>query len=218
MGTTNFQYSFCNNITTSSCPDGTKAVSMMVAPGTGCIASYGTLPSVAASPYGGNPTSGLTLVATGTQPCGGSGPAPQTTFNLQCDTTITGAPLVRSASYVAGSCTLLYNLATSAACPTVRKRVVTPLSPGWIAFITLAVSGAIYLVGGVAYKTYWKGASGVEAIPNIDSWRALGRGLRAIVTCQCLRGPAGASRLGATSGGDGSGGVEDGYYRSYDEL
>jgi len=47
------------------------------------------------------------------------------------------------------------------------------LSTGSVLCIILTVLVVVYLVGGVLYMTYQKGATGVERIPNIDFWKDL---------------------------------------------
>eukprot|EP00163_Fabomonas_tropica_P011681 TRINITY_DN2249_c0_g1_i1.p3 TRINITY_DN2249_c0_g1~~TRINITY_DN2249_c0_g1_i1.p3 ORF type:complete len:136 (+),score=34.92 TRINITY_DN2249_c0_g1_i1:978-1385(+) len=53
--------------------------------------------------------------------------------------------------------------------------VVCPkhLSLGWIFVITFLCVGITYLVGGIVYKKKRLGATGIEAIPNIDFWQQL---------------------------------------------
>jgi hypothetical protein len=201
-----FRFAFCGNITDTRCPpDSTYAVSMLYTPNPGCLQNLGTLPSVAASALNGDPTQGIVLTTSGTQPCGGSGPLPQTTFTMRCDPTVTTLR-VDNGAYGQATCSLQLFLSSAAACPYEKRRVVQPLGAGWLVFITLAVSAVVYLGGGMAYKRWRYGATGAEAVPNIEFWRWLGR--------RCT----GCCRGGSGGGGGGGEGAADGYYKSYDEL
>jgi Autophagy-related protein 27 len=124
------------------------------------------------------PTDGLKLVYQGGMPCGQFGTY-TTSFNLQCDASVTQGVAFSDVSEPT-QCSLQYTLRTAAACPVQKLKTVPSLGAGWIVFIVFMVALAVYLVGGSLYKKLVKGASGLEALPNIDTWRSVW----AFITCK----------------------------------
>mmetsp|Transcript_17158 Transcript_17158/g.40190 ORF Transcript_17158/g.40190 Transcript_17158/m.40190 type:complete len:300 (-) Transcript_17158:72-971(-) len=65
-------------------------------------------------------------------------------------------------------CAVHVSMESYAGCPSYYS---SGLSGGWIFIILLLVASGVYFGGGSMYKRATLGASGVEAIPNIDGWR-----------------------------------------------
>ena len=102
-------------------------------------------------------------------------PSPPQVFNLHCDTTASQL-IVDSFTRSEGSaCTIIVDGRAAAACPSRYTPVVKPLGAAYIGLGAAVVVVAVYLVGGMAYKRAVLGASGAESVPNIDTWRYVGR-------------------------------------------
>lgn len=152
--------------------------------------AMGILPNADASLYSTDPTAGMVLTYRGIEPCGQfAGSMYTTTFTLLCDRTAGASPLT-IVGFNDDECSLQYTIRSPAACPVPKLQTVSPLGGGWIAFIVIVVLAAAYLVGGVVYKRAAYGATGIESVPNIDTWRAVKRTL----CCENRRG-AGSSAL-----------------------
>lgn len=76
------------------------------------------------------------------------------------------------------TCFLGLQLDSAAACgvalPNPSSGGTAPLSAGWVFVILVFVAGIVYVGAGMAYKRVTVGASGIEAVPNVDFWRAFG--------------------------------------------
>ena len=70
------------------------------------------------------------------------------------------------------------------------------LGGAWIGLAAAVVVIAGYLGGGIAYKRARLGASGIESIPNIDTWRCVGR----VLCCRAAGGARGAGYVATSSG------------------
>ena len=102
-------------------------------------------------------------------------PSPPQVFNLHCDTTASQL-IVDSFTRSEGSaCTIIVDGRAAAACPSRYTPVFKPLGAAYIGLGAAVVVAAVYLVGGMAYKRAVLGASGFESVPNIDTWRYVGR-------------------------------------------
>ena len=118
-------------------------------------------------------TRGLVLTYSAGSTCS-LGSSAYSTLNLICNPNLVGAASNVTAFFVGDSgCQLNFAIETSAACPYVSVRTISPLGTGWIVFISLLVSATLYCTLGAAYKRYYYGSSGVEALPNVDLWRKL---------------------------------------------
>lgn len=190
-GAQKYLFSFCGNLTNNPCQNGVVAASIQLPPsGVGCLHAMGILPNADASLYSTDPTAGMVLTYRGIEPCGQfAGSMYTTTFTLLCDRTAGASPLT-IVGFNDDECSLQYTIRTPAACPVPKLETVNPLGGGWIAFIVIVVLAAAYLVGGVVYKRAAYGATGIESVPNIDTWRAVKRTL----CCENRRG-AGSSAL-----------------------
>ena len=92
------------------------------------------------------------------------------------------------------ACTVIVDARAAAACPLRYTPVVKPLGAAYIALGVAVVAAAVYLIGGMAYKRAMLGASGFESVPNIDTWRYVGR-------CLCGRcSPKGYAAAAAAPG------------------
>ena len=129
------------------------------------------------------PANGIELTYTDpTSPCASASYKPSyTVMSIFCDPNA-GAEDVVLTSQTA-DCGLLYTIRTRV-CPVVPPQggggVVAGatgggrgLGAGWIVFIVVFVSAAVYLLAGIAYNRIKHGARGIEAIPHIAFWRAV---------------------------------------------
>lgn len=86
-----------------------------------------------------------------------------------------------------------FTLTTQYACPGGGgSRGSGGLSAGSVLCIILTVLIVVYLVGGVLFMTYNKGATGVERIPNVDFWKELPGLVKdgVLFTVRCGKGSA----------------------------
>jgi hypothetical protein len=93
-------------------------------------------------------------------------------ISFECDPTIESA-LYEAKSDYPEKCQYEFEWKTKYACP------ITPGSGGgltggaWFLIFLFAIILPVYLIGGVVYNMRFKGANGLEAIPNISFWRDL---------------------------------------------
>lgn len=174
-----YMFNFCADITSNPCPpSNTVAPSIQLPPqGSGCLTVFGLQANTAVSLLSADATSGMVLTYKSDTQCGFNDYY-STTFNVQCDKTATS--LVISSFAKPTSCSLQYNIRSTAACPTPKLQTVAALGAGWIVFIVGLVGATVYFAGGMVYKRTIKGASGWEGVPNIDFWRSV----RAYVCCE----------------------------------
>eukprot|EP00128_Syssomonas_multiformis_P002935 Colp12_sorted_trinity150504_noHs@5958 len=100
------------------------------------------------------------------------------------------------------NCTYNFIWETNAACPVTEGGSTNYF--GWfVLFFFLFVLS--YLVIGVAFKRFYRGAKGIEQIPNIDTWRAIGAccgGVFTKLTAKCRKTPAVVKYRGLGDGDD----------------
>jgi hypothetical protein len=197
-GPQTYAFSFCGNLVGALCgpagaqyPTGSMALKSIVG---GCLQSYGLATNASATLLASDPTQGVTVTYAGGPQCSDLSTA-YTVINLVCDRT-TPATVV-GARVLQQDCAIEVNLRSAAACPYAKARVVTPLGGGYIALIVIVSALSLYCVAGVGWKRYRSGASGIEAVPHIDSLR---------------KAYAAAARLVGRVTGRGGAGGGDGYY------
>jgi len=94
-----------------------------------------------------------------------------TTLDIQCDAGGGGAPHAQQLLSSSDDCGFHIQFKSSAGCP-IQLEPEEVISPAAIALIVVASLAVVYLGGGFAYNSCARGASGIEAVPNIDFWRA----------------------------------------------
>jgi hypothetical protein len=179
-----YRFNFCSNIPGAVCGGATQTptASFSMATDRTCITNYGYATPFQATFLTTDPTQGVAVTMQGS-PCDTQpGFNYSTTFNVKCDPSAS-IPTVQNFNPNSGICNIQFSLASAAACPTRLITVVPALGAGWIVVIVAVVLGATYVGGGIAYKRHKFGASGVEAIPNIDFWRWVGSYIVYIFTC-----------------------------------
>lgn len=204
-GASMYTFSFCGNLTNMQCPpDGSGSVSAQLAPDNSCLVSYGQLADPVASVYSSSQGNGLVLTYSGGAACSGYGTQPSTTHTLLC---ASGPTRIAAQSIPQPGCALTYTIYTPAACASKRTRTLSPLGAGWVAFSVILAVLLLYCVGGSAYKRYKFGASGLEAVPHIDTWRAIAARVAAACSC-CTDGVLGrgVGKHAAMGDDDGTGG------------
>jgi len=180
-----------------ACSSGARAsVAQLLSSGSArCLTSFGDAAYATAQPRV-DAAGGLTLALPRGDACGAVGAQYETVFNLHCDGSLAPAALVVDslAPPAEGSgCTLVVEARAAAACPAAYTPVARAgLGAAWIGLAAAVVALALYLGGGIAYKRAVRGATGMESVPNIDTWRCVGRAL-------CCRARGGAGYV-ATSG------------------
>jgi hypothetical protein len=189
-----YAFSLCQPIADAFCTPSTlpRTSAMLMAVGGGCQQSYGSAANSSVRLLATDPSKGLTITYLSGAACSSGVGASYTTLDLSCAAGVPGVA-VSSIDLQSGGCHLVISANSSAACPYPKARVVTPLGAGWIAFIVLLALTTLYCVGGVAYKRWRYGSSGVEALPNVDTWRRLHRATVGRLT----RGGAGSKALPA---------------------
>lgn len=181
---TEYRISLCSNANGFLCGGAPSAVVQLISRGgTACASSFGRAENASVTLLSADPTAGIRLSFSAGSACPSAPGATQyATLNLACDPTQPNA--VISGVVRVPACGLDLYATASAGCGRVVTSVVEQPSTGWYAFLGVLGAVALYVGGGVAYKRAVRGATGVEALPNIDSWRwlyravagALGRG------------------------------------------
>lgn len=197
-GPQTYAFGFCGNLNGALCgpvgaqyPAGSMALKPVVG---GCLQSFGLATNASAKLLASDPNQGVTVTYAGGPPCSDLSTA-YTVINLVCDrsTPVT----VVNARVLQQDCAIEVNVRSAAACPYPKARVVTPLGGGYIALIVIVSALSLYCVAGVGWKRYRSGASGIEAVPHIDTLR---------------RVYAAAGRAVGRVTGRGGAGAGDGYY------
>jgi Mannose-6-phosphate receptor len=176
QGNKNYAFTVCDDVALSQCPPSlNSSVAFEVISGGGCLTSYGSAingPVVNARLFDGeNPMLGIVLTYEAFSPtCDAFGTLPYTIFNVLCNYSVP-ISAVSNFDIVEPGCGIEFTLSSIAGCPLYRPRVVNSLGPGWIVFIIVQVLIFFYIVGGCIYKRRIFGASGWEALPNIEFWR-----------------------------------------------
>jgi len=161
-----YKYAFCADLISNQCPGNLLSSSIQLeANDAGCQQSLGVKPTLSFSELA-TPSQGMQLTYSGGSPCGQFGSF-STVFTLTCDTSPNPPPVSGSMS----GCTMTYSVNTPAACPTRTAITTNPLGAAWLVLIFAVVAMVLYLGGGIAYKRWRHGATGYEAVPNIDTWR-----------------------------------------------
>ena len=148
--------------------DGRDVVAMKTLNGK-CINSFGNASSVRASLLGSSPQSGVRVRYQGGPPCGQNHVAPSTTIDVKCDKSKSAE--VTSFAVSDDECGITFEVSSKSGCPEIQS-VLAKLSAGSIFLILFAVFITVYLTAGILYKRAVHGASGMESIPNVDTWRA----------------------------------------------
>jgi hypothetical protein len=168
---------------------GNQSAALRVQPGgQDCDVGYGQLTGATLSAQG-NPDNGFILTYPNGPLCPGvSDPTP--TFSLFTVNCAPGQPGRIIALPSQNQCSVQFTLESEAACPTHVSSILRTLGVGWIIFLAALVLVIAYLGVGILYKRRVYGASGIEAVPNIDFWRGVGSRVAAVATC-------GRKRVGA---------------------
>jgi hypothetical protein len=168
-----YLYSFCSNVPGYTCQGNASASLVQQGGGNTCNQGFGQAETARLTPMA-DPESGFVLEISGGSLCSSAGNpvVPFSVFNVAC---APGQTAVIGSSLTATSCSVVYNLRAAAGCPAYKSNVLRKLGVGWIVFLAALVGVALYLTVGIIYKRRVYGASGIEAIPNIDTWRAVGR-------------------------------------------
>jgi len=202
-GAFRFLFTVCQNLTSNPCPPSSNygASIQLLNTGAGCQANWGYLGTARPALLSSDATQGMSLTYTG-DTCLSSqfGGSYSTQLNLQCSNT--KLPVITAATMTPDNCGVTLTLKTAAACPYNRFKEEPEMNPGLIAAIVVVGVLAVYLGGGIAYKRYKYGASGMEAVPNIDTWRRVGACL-----CCCCKGSGSPGLM-----------AEDVHYTSVDTL
>ena len=148
----------------------TGAVGVIPSPLTLTQAYSGLTPVDTAPLNPQQPSQGIQITYTG----GVCQSAPARNFSVTYRVDCAATPGSKQVSI--GLCYMVVELSDPAGCgvPLSPSGKTAPLSGGWVFIILLLVATVIYLGVGMAYKRLTVGASGVEAMPNIDFWRAFG--------------------------------------------
>jgi len=151
-----------------------------------------------------DPTAGVQVVFNNGDSCpsGGTTVPRQVTYQFPC------VPGSKTTTYKLGylGCNYIVNFPTGASCTggIVPSSGGGGLSGGSIFSIIFFVVGLVYVVAGCIFKRVQKGASGMDACPNIDVWREIpglvGDGAR--FTWTKLRACCGGAGAGGAGGGE----------------
>lgn len=205
-----YEWAWCQSIMQAGnpmlCPPTNSSTSVAKAVAGNCQAALGLSTNVATVLFSQSGVDGIQVTYTGSTPCSGMGsPPPSTVFQVLCDAKL--APGIQSINSLQDNgCSVTISLNSAAGCPIVLYTPVTPtpsgsIGAGWIVLLVFLSLGVVYLVGGMIYKRRKYGASGLEAIPNIDMWRSLGSKTYDVITCgKCPRKTASGGYYGVTSG------------------
>ena len=178
--------------------------------GAQCVRNFGSSAQAVAAPLTELRTDGISLTYPGGFPCGNQYSQAQTTFRIGClaggggsgggGGPYPGLLVIDSLTVQTdpSTCGLTYELRSPAGCGVVTPAVSDPFNALAVAFAGVVGAVAFYLGAGIAYKRHTLGARGLEAVPNIDTWR------RVYAAC------AGCSLRGAAAGGSAYKGVDDG--------
>jgi hypothetical protein len=204
-----YLFSFCGNVPGSECGvNKTAAPALRRQPGSAqCDTAFGQLASVKLSTLA-NPDDGFYLEYNNGPPCPGvADPGPTfSQFTVQCAPgqpgRVLGIPTINQ-------CSVQFVLESQAGCPVHITNILRTLGVGWIVFLAALVCAVLYLAVGILYKRRKYGASGIEAVPNIDLWRSVGNRVAAVATC-------GRKRVGAD--GDVYVQAADGEYAYSDKI
>lgn len=121
----------------------------------------------------------------------GSSTQSSVTYEIACDATGSPSPhLVQLLGDPASSCELQLKFSSSAACP-IRLSLAEVLSPAGLVVLILVTLVLAYFVFGTLFNMGCRGASGTEALPNINFWRRVGAAVCSC--CGCGAPAAGAS-------------------------
>lgn len=183
-----YMWSLCKDITNLVCLPGSvpTASALLTSDQSSCAQNYGEMQSVTASFAEGGAQSGIRITYSGGQPCGPYSNPSYTQFNVLCakDASVNPVQYGSPPFDVSGDhCGVFYTIRSPAGCPTEKIRVVPALGGGWVTLIVLTCLALAYLVGGILYKRWKFGSSGMEAVPHIDLWRTLASHAMRILTC-----------------------------------
>jgi hypothetical protein len=207
-----FRFALCADVAGTTCGGGAPSSSFAFSANIPCFKSYGRAMNATWRPLGEDPAAGIALTYGGGPVCGQFGAPTYTTWQLACDKTVPAGSLAGLAlDKSVDGCSLTYSARTASACGSPHVTVLSSLGAGWIGLLSALGAAGVYLGAGVAYNRRVHGASGIEAIPNIDTWRKVGRTLAAggaaaagFLTCGRLGGGGGGyDRAGGLSAGGG---------------
>ena len=135
-----------------------------------CVSAFSTNARVTASALGSSASQGVSIQYQGGHNCANEPAAVSlTTLDIQCDESQLEPHGVQVLSGT-GSCGFRVSFKSSAGCP-VPFPIDKIMSPFALVVLILAGLVVLYLGVGMAYNGCVRGASGIEAIPNIDMWR-----------------------------------------------
>jgi len=174
---TSYVVSLCSNANGYLCGGRPSAVVMLArGAGSACVSSFGRSENASVTLLAEDPAAGIRLSFSAGSACPSSPGGTQTaTLNLACDASQPTA-VITSVRRVP-PCELELYAAAAEGCGRTVTQVVDQPSTGWFALLGVLGGVAVYLGGGVAYKRAVRGATGVEALPNIDTWRWLAAGV-----------------------------------------
>ncbi len=171
-GPNKFTFAFCKYVDGYYC-QGQPSSSLQQDNPVGCMTSYGRAENFTAELLKEDVTAGISLIYKGGKVCNQYGSTGYTRFNIACDSSVAATPLrIIGLSAMPDGCGIEYEIVSPAGCGTVVPLLVRTLGVGWIVFLAVLFVSIVYLIGGIAYKRRKYGSSGIEAVPNIDFWRA----------------------------------------------
>lgn len=160
-----YAWSVCSPLTVI-CNQLQNVMAMLVNPdGSACLIPFGTNDQTSNRLLGATPEDGLQLKYAGGDPCG-SNPAvkPSTILDITCDIKGAASPHNVQISVDMENCQLNLAFQSSAGCPLPLNTTISPIVIGVIVVVGALVA---YLMFGILYKTMIRGASGIEAVPNV---------------------------------------------------
>lgn len=171
---TKYRFAFCGPIHGESCK-GELSSSFSLTEDGKCYKSFGTANQVNAY-LSTDVFNKISLKYSGGDPCPTKpGSFLSTTFHIGCAKDAAGgAEITHFKEDTSNSCTIEYTIASPAGCGVERIVHDRPIGAGWVVFIVFVCLFSVYMLLGYLYKRQKFGSRGVEAIPNIDTWRRIG--------------------------------------------
>jgi hypothetical protein len=178
-----YQWSPCTPVPTAcNGQTGFMAVALSAASPQTCWSSFGTNAQTTVSLLGSK-SQGVQVKYQGGNNCQANPNAVSASvFDVLCASSGTESPGRVQVLSNPGDCTFHVQFQTTAGCP-IALSIGEVLPPAALVVIVLAGLFVLYMGGGAVYNITVRGASGAEAIPHIDAWRACFGRLRACCSC-----------------------------------
>lgn len=119
-----------------------------------------------------DPMKGVSITYTNGDACQSAATSPPktVTYSISCDNN--GQSSLNNVVADSSGCNYEFVFSSPSACPSIPSP--QSLGTGGVVFVLILVAIFLYIAIGIGWKKRVKGTSGMESIPHIDFWRALG--------------------------------------------